>query len=120
MGLSTAPLDRARRQALLLGLGAGVLLALALTALLGGLLRRRVVVPLEGLRAALRRVKSQDYGTTLEVTGARELREVAEGFNAMTQMVGEAHARLESLAATDPLTGLANHRHFYERLGEEL
>ena len=59
VGLSTAPLDRARRQALFLGLVAGVLLALALTALLGGLLRRRVVVPLEGLRAALRRVKTR-------------------------------------------------------------
>ena len=28
--------------------------------------------------------------------------------------------RLESLARTDPLTGLANHRHFHERLRVEL
>jgi diguanylate cyclase (GGDEF)-like protein len=120
VGLSAEPLDRRRRSALLLGVGSGLLLAVALVGLAGALLNRAVLAPLAGLRGAIARVRRQDYDIALEPRGARELRELADGFNRMVGIVGEQHARLESLAATDPLTGLANHRHFHDRLAEEL
>jgi diguanylate cyclase (GGDEF)-like protein len=39
---------------------------------------------------------------------------------ALTIDNAETRARLENEVITDPLTGLYNHRHFYERLGEEM
>ncbi len=38
----------------------------------------------------------------------------------LTVANADARARLASQAATDPLTGLANHRHFHERLEQEI
>ncbi|MBA2636927.1 MAG: diguanylate cyclase [Solirubrobacterales bacterium] len=99
-----------------LGGGAAVLLSL-LNALL---LSRAVTRPLHDLRDAIDQVKAGDYEVQLRAHGARELRDVSEGFMHMAQLVDDQRQRLEALAATDPLTGLANHRHFHEALEAEL
>lgn len=120
IGLSTAPRERAQRRALIFGASTGLLLELALVLLLSLLLRRTVISPLDALRAAMRHVGEHRYDMRLDNTGARELREVAEGFNGMISLVGDQQAKLAALAAKDPLTGLANHRHFHEQLEQEI
>ncbi len=56
----------------------------------------------------------------LAADGATELCEVQDGFNRMATIVGHQRERLKIAAATDALTGLANHRHFQERLRTEV
>ncbi len=98
----------------------GVLITAAFVAAVCVLVEVGMAAPLKRLREGLRRVQAGDYDVRLPATGARELREVAAGFNRMAEIVGEQRARLEGLVATDPLTGVANHRHFHERLAAEI
>ena len=65
-------------------------------------------------------MQSGDHRARVELEGAEELRLLAEGFNEMTATVGSQHQRLEQLAATDNLTGLANHRAFHDALNRAL
>ena len=97
-----------------------VVFTAALLAVASVLLRRTTAGPLADLREALQEVEVGNYDARLEPPGVRELDEVAEGFNRMATIVGHQRDRLKALAATDPLTGLANHRHFHERLRSEL
>jgi diguanylate cyclase (GGDEF)-like protein len=99
---------------------AGVMLAVGFVAVIWSLIQFGMTSPLKRLREGLRRVQGGDYDVRLRASGPRELREVAAGFNRMAEIVGEQRQRLESLVATDALTGLANHRHFHERLGAEI
>src|SRR5436305_6354222 len=75
--------------------------------------------PLKSLRAAMREVEEGDYDARAAADGAREMQELADGFNQMVTIAGHQRDRLRELAATDGLTGLANHRRFHERLRTE-
>ena len=114
--LTTARVRAATGQAALTALGTGGTIAALLVVLVAGLLRGAVLGPLTSLRRAIREATEGDLDATVPLVGPRELREVAEGFGQMTRTVAEQNARLEALAASDPLTGLANHRRFHERL----
>jgi diguanylate cyclase (GGDEF)-like protein len=72
--------------------------------------------PLARLREGLQQIEEGNYDARLVSDGALELCEVQQGFNQMATIVGHQRERLKEAAATDPLTGLANHRHFHERL----
>ncbi|MEA2404331.1 MAG: hypothetical protein QOE08_978, partial [Thermoleophilaceae bacterium] len=76
--------------------------------------------PVARVRAALLAMEEGDYDARVKPGGAQELRELSEGFNRMATIVGHQRDRLKQLAATDGLTGLANHRHFHELLREAL
>ena len=114
--LTTARVRAATGQAALTALGTGGTIAALLVVLVAGLLRGAVLGPLTSLRRAIREATEGDLDATVPLVGPRELREVAEGFGQMTRTVAEQNARLEALAASDPLTGLANHRRFHETL----
>jgi len=76
--------------------------------LLGLLLLRQVCAILENSK--LYRYSQEAY---------REMEDVKVMLEVQNRSLAEANARLESLATTDGLTGLTNHRAFHERLEAE-
>jgi len=118
--LPSTSLARAMRSAIVVTAVAGLLLIVLLIVLLRTLLDRAVLIPLGRVRAAITQVKQGEFDVDLPIRGARELRDLGDGFTRMARIVGEQQARLEQMAATDPLTGLANHRHFHDRLASEI
>jgi diguanylate cyclase (GGDEF)-like protein len=114
----------ARRAATLSSLllvgGAGVLIVAALMLVLSRLLRRSVVRPVERLRAAMHRVEGGDYAARVAPSGAGEVRTLVAGFNDMATLVEAQRDRLQALAESDPLTGLANHRRFHQALEDTI
>ena len=101
---------------LLLVSGLGVMIVAALMLVLSALLRRSVVRPVQLLRAAMARLEGGDYATRVEPSGAAELHALTAGFNDMVRLVEAQRDRLQALAESDPLTGLANHRRFHQAL----
>jgi diguanylate cyclase (GGDEF)-like protein len=83
-------------------------------------LGRGIFRPLDRLRVATRAVGGGDLGTRLAWRRRDELGELSRDFDVMASELEEHNRRLEELAHRDPLTGLANHRHFQELLGREL
>ena len=120
VSVSTERLEAATRSAALVATATGAAIALLLIVLVGALLERAVLRPLRLLRGAIRQVGEGDHGARLPLDGPRELRELAAGFNSAAAMIGEQRERLEALAGTDPLTGLANNRRFHETFEREL
>ena len=116
--VATDPLRAATVSSLLLVGGAGVLVVAALMVVLSVLLRRSVVRPLLMLRSAMLRIEGGDYATRVEPSGAGEVRTLVHGFNDMATLVEAQRDRLQALAESDPLTGLANHRRFHQALQE--
>ena len=98
--------------------GAGLLVLMALLGFLQALLSKTVVSPVHRLAGGLERVREGKHATRVSVDGAEELRVLADGFNDMAATVGSQHQMLEYLAATDHLTGLANHRRFHDALSQ--
>jgi diguanylate cyclase (GGDEF)-like protein len=116
VSVATDPLRAATVSSLLLVGGAGALVVAALMLVLSGLLGRAVVRPLLALRAAMGRLEGGDYATRVQPSGAGEVRTLVHGFNDMAVLVEAQRDRLQALAESDPLTGLANHRRFHQAL----
>jgi diguanylate cyclase (GGDEF)-like protein len=116
---------------LMIGVG---ILATAVAIPLGFLLVRRIVTPLEGLAAAMRRFSRGGLNVRSPVRRRDEIGRLAVAFNRMADQHQQTHDRivrlntdledrvaqrtrqLRDLAARDPLTGLYNRRHFNEVL----
>jgi diguanylate cyclase (GGDEF)-like protein len=98
----------------------GLLLTAALIVYVSWIVDGAALKPLSRVRTALQEMEEGNYEARLLPDGAAELCELAEGFNRMATIVGHQRERLKIAAATDGLTGLANHRHFHERLRGDL
>ena len=114
-------------------IGVGIL-ATAVAIPLGFLLVRRIVTPLEGLAAAMRRFSRGRLEVRSPVRRRDEIGRLAVAFNLMADQHQQTHERivrlnadledrvaqrtrqLRDLAARDPLTGLYNRRHFNDVL----
>lgn len=100
-------------------------------------LDRSVRAPIEGLSRGVKGISSGKWDR-VTIEGSEELTHLAEEFNSMVERVSASYEflerkveqrtselnklnkKLEQLAITDELTGLYNHRFFYEKLEEEL
>lgn len=107
-----------RRRALLIiasvfvvGLGAAILV--------GMLLARSVLAPLQTLREAATRIGSGDLSHRVSPAAQDELGELATTFNVMAGRLAKVQAELEDLSIHDGLTGLYNFREFHRQLAEE-
>lgn len=116
--------------------GAAVLgLVVSLVLLIG--LDRLVVVPVKKLRGVARMMGEGQLHARVPPLGSGELGELGDTFNRMAQALlaerenlerkveertrelREANERLETMAVTDGLTGVFNHRRFKELLAQE-
>jgi diguanylate cyclase (GGDEF)-like protein len=86
----------------------------------GAILKGATQPPIAQLKKGLQEVEDGNYDVRLQRVGAAEFADLAEGFNRMATIVSHQRDRLKLLADTDGLTGLANHRHFHERLRAEI
>ena len=98
--------------------------AVALTAGIGAwiawVLRDAALDALRSLHKGLQGLEEGDFSARITPVGAREFRDVAHTFNRTVTFLGHQRERLKELAATDPLTGLANHRQLHETLRSEM
>ena len=115
VGAADASFAQRRRRLLLVGLAAAVAAA-ALVALVLGLF---VFRPIAKLRAATQRLRAGDLSGRLNWKRSDELGALARDVDQMASAV-EERERFAALALKDPLTGLANHRHFDSALEAEL
>src|SRR3954451_2090534 len=99
---------------------AGVVMIAALLAYVAWIVNSAAAKPLARVRTALQEMEEGNYDARLVPDGAAELAELAEGFNRMVTIVSHQRERMKIAAATDGLTGLANHRHFHERLRSDM
>ena len=102
---------------------ASIVLALALILLLLGMLRARVIRPLEKLTLAAQRLAHGER-VALDVSETDEVGKLAGAFDRMADTIREreqalatANNALTALTLTDPLTGLKNRRFLDEAIG---
>jgi len=78
-------------------------------------LQKKLTAPIYILVNAMHTIlQENNYTKTINEKTNDEFQVVFDGFNAMLQKIQKNKVALESLANTDPLTGLFNRRHFYE------
>jgi len=105
-------LEREAREMMSTGLAISwIIVVLAVAA--AKTMRNRVLLPLEHLSGAAKRINAGDLDTKVPVSGDREIFEVGEAFN---QLVEE----LKERARTDDLTSLPNFRAFREHIDAEI
>jgi len=119
IGVAGDPVTRATRAGVLTGLVAGFVAGVLLF-LLGRLWSRSATGPLSDLRKALVRAREGDYRPLQIRRGGPEFRAAGDEFDSLAEAVAERERRLESNAATDPLTKVGTRQRFHEALQVEL
>ena len=102
--------------------------ALILSTVLGSMLQRRILRPIDELAAAMQAVTvRQDFSARVSPAGKDEIALLGRGFNSMLQQLEKRaqdnaafEARLEYQALNDELTGLPNRRLMADRLNHAL
>jgi diguanylate cyclase (GGDEF)-like protein len=92
---------------------------LGLATLVSRQLSRSLLRPILTLVKATQQVAEGDLSGRVEVSGSAEAQSLGQSFNAMVEALQEGR-RFKEISGTDFLTGIGNHRHFQERLAEEL
>jgi diguanylate cyclase (GGDEF)-like protein len=85
-------------------------------------LRHHLVNPLKRFAERIAVLTRQgDLTQTIELkSSALEIKEIEEGFNALTASLHTTQERLKTLSVTDDLTGLSNRRHFEAVIAKEI
>ncbi len=90
-----------------------ILITILLTVIIGGaatIVARQFIIPLKALTNGVLRVAGGDLDVAVDILRNDELGIVATMFNEMVGRLKENQAKLEQLATTDSLTGLANRK----------
>lgn len=95
-------------------------LSVAGFAFIGYTFNKILIKPLQILKAGATRIAEGHLGHNIYIATADELQELAGDFNIMSDNLLDKTRRLEKETITDGLTGLFNHRHFYNRLEFEI
>ncbi len=95
----------------------GVTLIVAILA--GSGVSKSITRPLEGVIGAARIVHAGQWPAPLPIGRSDELGLLRSVFNEMTAAMKSSQERLFALIDADPLTGLLNHRKFYEIVSQE-
>lgn len=87
---------------------------------IGYTLNKILIRPLHLLKEGTRQIADGNLGHRIHIGTADELQELAIDFNAMSENILDKTVKLEKDAITDGLTGLFNHKFFYNRLESEI
>jgi diguanylate cyclase (GGDEF)-like protein len=93
---------------------------IGMVAVLGLLLARSILRPVRQLEMEVQRFAGGDLTHRLEAGRRDELGALMTSFNAMAAELEKERQALKELSASDPLTGLCNHREFFRLLREEM
>jgi diguanylate cyclase (GGDEF)-like protein len=105
-----------RREVLLAGIGAAILLIIGI-----GLIARRLIVgPVERLAGAAMGLAAGHPGPALGSQRRDAVGVLAGSLDALGGTMQALHARIEGLALKDPLTGVLNHRGLHDALHDAL
>jgi diguanylate cyclase (GGDEF)-like protein len=105
-----------RREVLLAGIGAAILLIIGI-----GLIARRLIVgPVERLAGAAMGLAAGHPGPALGSRRRDAIGVLAGSLDALGGTMQALHARIEGLALKDPLTGVLNHRGLHDALHDAL
>ena len=116
VSLPSDVVDEATKRALLVSLGAGLLLMLLTLLAVRGELARAALRPLRELAAGVDRLVAGETARITPGEGAAEVSVIGDRLAEVAARVAE----LESQATTDPLTGVGNRRFFQAALETEL
>ncbi len=115
-------LGRMRR----LSIGVGVI-SLVFAVLLAFLISRYITRSIAKLTHGVQQVAKQNFAVKVDIQSRNEIGQLASTFNQMVdelnshrQHIERQQKKLETLAQTDALTGLNNHRHFMDQLAHEV
>ncbi len=100
-----------------------LLIAILMTVVIGGaaiLISRQIIIPLQALTKGVLEVAKGNLRVTVPVRRKDELGIVTEMFNEMVSQLCETQSKLEEMATTDPLTGLANRKQIMESLDMQM
>jgi diguanylate cyclase (GGDEF)-like protein len=95
------------------------LFGIGMVVTLGLRLARSILRPMRQLEAGVQRFAGGDLAHRLETGRRDELGALTSAFNAMAAELEKDRQTLKELSASDPLTGLCNHREFFRLLREE-
>lgn len=118
--LTVVDLTEAANSALIRTIGLGFVSLILIFALLTWLLSYLILKPLDLITKGAEEVASGNLDHRIGLKSGDELEQVANAFDNMVGSLKKKQDALEKLAVTDSLTGLLNHRFFYERLDEEM
>ena len=96
------------------------LFGIGMVVTLGLLLARSILRPMLQIEAGVQRFAGGDLTHRLETGRRDELGALTSAFNAMAEELEKDRQTLRELSASDPLTGLCNHREFFRLLREEV
>jgi diguanylate cyclase (GGDEF)-like protein len=97
----------------LLGIGALLLLALAIGVVISVIVQRTLIQPIRRLANAAREIEAGNFAAPLPKYNVKdEIGDLVQAFSHMTQAIYRRDQDIQRIANTDALTGLANRRAF--------